>query len=230
MYASDYRLRARQNLAGNWWLSVAVTLVACLLGGYMGTGFGFNLNINIDSELMDIVPEFFRELVVLLGPLTVSFSYLGLVQLILGGVIELGYCRYLLNQHDHREMNFSDLFSRFDQFGAGFCLRLLTTLFTMLWSLLLIIPGIIASYSYAMAPYIMTEHPEYSATECIKKSKEMMYGHKFALFCLDFSFIGWAILSAFTFGIGILFLNPYQAAARAAFYREISKEAYVTVE
>ena len=95
-------------------------------------------------------------------------------------------------------------------------------MYTFLWSLLFIIPGIIATYSYAMTGYILAEHPELTASEAIERSKEMMSGNRFRLFCLQLSFIGWAILCAFTFGIGYLWLGPYREAATAAFYREIS--------
>lgn len=99
-------------------------------------------------------------------------------------------------------------------------------LYTFLWSLLFIIPGIIAAYSYAMTGYILAEDPELTAGEAISRSKEMMSGNRFRLFCLQFSFIGWEILSALTLGIGNLWLRPYKQAAVAAFYREISGTEY----
>ena len=100
--------------------------------------------------------------------------------------------------------------------------RFLQSIYILLWSLLFIIPGIIASYSYAMTEYILAEHLELSASEAISRSKQMMDGNKWRLFCLQFSFIGWSILCAFTLGIGIFWLTPYKQAATAAFYREVS--------
>ena len=88
--------------------------------------------------------------------------------------------------------------------------------------MLFIIPGIIANYSYAMTGFILAEYPEMTAGEAIERSKEMMDGNRFRLFCLQLSFIGWSILCSFTFGIGNLWLRPYRQAATAAFYREIS--------
>ena len=85
------------------------------------------------------------------------------------------------------------------------------------------IPGIIAGYSYAMTEYILAEHPELTASEAIARSKAMMSGNRWRLFCMQLSFIGWDILSAMlTFGIGGLWLTPYKQAATAAFYREIT--------
>ena len=110
----------------------------------------------------------------------------------------------------------------------GSNLRLLVGVFTFLWSLLFIIPGIIASYSYAMTPYILAEHPEIGVMDAINASKKMMSGNKFRLFCLHFSFLGWDILSLLTFGILRFWLQPYKETANAAFYREISGTAAQT--
>ena len=96
--------------------------------------------------------------------------------------------------------------------------------FAFLWGLLLLIPGIIASYSYAMTPYIMVERPALTPMEAITASKELMQGHKWELFCLDFSFIGWDLLAALTLNLGHLFLNPYKNAAYTAFYRNIKAQ------
>lgn len=97
----------------------------------------------------------------------------------------------------------------------------LAMLYTWLWMLLLIIPGIVKSYSYAMTPYILEDDEEISGNEAIEKSMRMMDGHKWDLFCLDFSFIGWFLLAILTFGIGMLWLHPYMQTARAAFYEEL---------
>lgn len=91
-------------------------------------------------------------------------------------------------------------------------------LFIWLWSLLFIVPGIIAAYRYRLAPYLMAENPNLGIREAVNMSKELMAGHKWRLFCLNLSFIGWGILSALTCGIGDLWLNPYIYAANAAFY------------
>ena len=101
------------------------------------------------------------------------------------------------------------------------------SIFTFLWSLLLVIPGIIKSYSYSMAGFIMSENPEMSAKEAMEVSMRMMKGNKWRLFCLQLSFIGWGILCVFTVGIGYLWLNPYMNAATAAFYDEISRNEAV---
>ena len=102
---------------------------------------------------------------------------------------------------------------------------LLMYILIFLWSLLFLIPGIIKTYSYAMTPYILHENPDLTASEAIHRSRMMMKGHKFDLFWLQLSFIGWFFLSLFTCGIGFLWLQPYYYTAQAAFYEEV-KSSY----
>ena len=130
------------------------------------------------------------------------------------------YCLDLLT-HENPPA-FATLFSRFSIWGRAFGLRFMTTLLTFLWSLLFIVPGIIASYRYALAPYLMAENPDMDVMEAIARSKELMDGNKGRLFCLQLSFIGWSLLCVLTLGIGYLWLAPYQNAAEAAFYLEVT--------
>ncbi len=99
----------------------------------------------------------------------------------------------------------------------------LTGLFTALWTLLLVIPGIIAGFSYTMAPYIFIENPNMGATDILRRSKEMMRGYKFEYFLLQLSFFGWVILCAFTFGIGYLWLFPFMGVTNANFYYKVKE-------
>ncbi len=225
MRLSDYRYLARENLAGNWGIAVLVGFLAALLGGISAGG-----SVNIDAEDLELLMQ-----IDWIRPLLSAFltyaSIASIVSFIIGGVVQLGYCSFQLNLHDKRPVAVNDLFAHFStNFGGGFCLRLLTGLYIALWTMLLIIPGIIKSYSYAMAPYIMAEHPELGANECITESRRMMDGHKFDLFCLDLTFIGWEILCIFTLGIGGLFLVPYQQATRAVFYRTLTGPVSYTAE
>ena len=100
----------------------------------------------------------------------------------------------------------------------------LMNLFIALWSLLFIIPGIIKAFSYSMTPFILEEHPELSANEAIDHSRAMMKGHKFDLFWLILSFIGWGFLCLFTFGIGYLWLVPYMDTSISAFYEDVKAD------
>lgn len=220
MYASDYRRIAREKLGGHWGVSIGAAVIAALLGGLVsGTNVGVNWKIS-----QEITKDFPLEIVMLFMRLAAVGSLIALVQFILGGVVRQGYCQFLLDQHDGQELNVKTLFSKFDRFGDGFVLLLLEGIYVALWSLLFVIPGIVAAYRYAMAPYIMAENPGMRPSEAIRASKAMMDGRKGRLFCLHLSFIGWNILCMLTLGIGNLWLNPYTNAAQTAFYREISKE------
>ncbi|MBE6620456.1 MAG: DUF975 family protein [Ruminococcaceae bacterium] len=117
----------------------------------------------------------------------------------------------------------------FENLTKGFVNKMLTYIlvqvYTFLWALLFIIPGIVKGYSYSMAFYIMNDNPEMGANEAITRSREMMNGHKWQLFCLHFSFIGWILLSILTFGILTIFVAPYMQAAEAEFYENLKLEA-----
>jgi len=122
---------------------------------------------------------------------------------------------------------FSIMFSFYtnsDMLLKSIGLSVLVGLYTFLWSLLLIIPGIIAAYSYSMAPFILIDNPDIGVSEAIRRSKEIMRGHKFDYFALQLSFIGWAILACLTFGIGFLWLIPYIQLTSIEFYRYIRDE------
>lgn len=105
-----------------------------------------------------------------------------------------------------------DTFSGFDDFWSAFKVTFLVGLYTFLWSLLFIIPGIVKSYSYSMSLYILAENKGKPALECIEESKQMTDGHKMELFVLGLSFIGWMLLGAITFGIAYIWVIPYMNA------------------
>lgn len=219
METSLIRQKARENLANNWGLSIGVAAVAFLLGGLI-TGASFIPEIGYSWKLhYSEWNEFFEGFRISFGQRVQGFA-----SFILGGVLQLGYARYLLKQHDGGDLEFNDLFSQFDRFGAGFAQAFLRRLYTALWSLLLIVPGIIASLSYAMTPFIMMENPSLTASEAISRSKQLMDGHKMDLFILRLTFIGWDILCVLTLNLGHIALNPYKNAAEAVFYRQITAQ------
>ena len=108
-----------------------------------------------------------------------------------------------------------------NHYGRWLGASLLVLVFTFLWSLLFIIPGIVKAYSYAMTPYIVHDNPEMPVRECIRQSQRMMKGYKMKLFLLDLSFIGWILLGIISFGIGLLWVRPYMETAHAKFYEEL---------
>lgn len=123
-----------------------------------------------------------------------------------------------------KPIDIGKLFDSFKDFGRVWVTLILVAIYTILWTCLLIIPGIVKSYSYALTPFILKDEPELKYNAAIEKSMRMMDGYKMKLFLLDLSFIGWMILSVLTLGIGLLFLQPYMNTARAAFYEDLKAE------
>lgn len=226
MRASDFRAAARQALAGKWIVAVIAGLVAYLLGGGADSLVSFNANVSQGTASMEIanfvIPLDSIFFVGWLSSAVVIAMAMAVIMAILGSVVEVGYADFNLALVEQRDARIEMLFGHFSNFKTAFCTRFLKWLYILLWSLLFVIPGVIASYSYAMTAYILAEDPELSASEAIARSKELMRGNRWRLFCLQFSFIGWDILCSLTMGIGNLFLSPYRAAAEAAFYRDLT--------
>lgn len=156
------------------------------------------------------------------GAVSSAASYIPVAGTILIALpVMYGYAIVMLNVFRGSEVNIGGLFDGFSDFGRIVGTKLLQAIYTFLWMLLLIIPGIIKSYSYAMTDFILKDQPELANNAAIEKSMAMMDGNKMKLFLLDLSFIGWAILSLFTLGIGFFFLQPYVQAAHAAFYEDL---------
>lgn len=150
-----------------------------------------------------------------------------IISLIISGPLAFGLYAYylLLVRGDRPEVGV--MFSGFQLFGPTLLLYLLMAIFVFLWTLLLIIPGIIASLRYSMAYYIMHDNPGISAMDAIRQSGEMMKGNKGKLFMLYLSFIGWGLLCVLTLGIGFLWLMPYMYTSLAAFYESLKQSQYV---
>ena len=234
--SADFRKIARNSLTGKWVIAVLVGVVASILGGNQNIGSEFNLNIDLSSANANLefagYPVFsssggFNTNIgaSILG----SLSYVMIIALVFGilyfifsSIISVGYAKFNLNLVDEEACSFENLFSYFNYWKTIALTKFFQTLYIFLWTLLFIIPGIIASFSYAMTGYILAENPEMTHKEALAVSKEMMSGNRWRLFCLYFSFIGWDFVCLFTLGLGHLFLTPYKQAAVAAFYREVS--------
>jgi uncharacterized membrane protein len=144
-----------------------------------------------------------------------------LLSIFVGNAANVGLANYFIKNTDGQPV-FADAFSGFKvQYRRNIGTLLLMGIKLTLWSLLLVVPGIIKSFEYAMIPYILADDPEISCKEAFAKSKELMKGNKWRLFKLELSFIGWAALCVVTFGAGAFFLAPYLNAATAEFYAEL---------
>ena len=150
---------------------------------------------------------------------------IGLVLFILALPLTWGFQTLFLGAVRGGEATAKDMFEGYNKelFSRVLTTTLLYYVYVFLWSLLLLIPGCIKAYSYAMTPYILKDNPEMKNNAAIEESMRMMDGHKLELFLLDLSFIGWALLSFLTCGIGFLWLAPYMSMARVNFYEDLKK-------
>lgn len=234
--AVDFRRSAREALRGKWGLAIIACLIASFLGGAssLELDFGWNLLFGEEEQetsdasvtlsgIWQSISEGSIGIVLLAVGIALFIALVSLaVRIIIGGLVSPGYSRFNLNLIDNRDTEIRNLFEYFHYWKSLAVAQFLRTLYTFLWSLLFIVPGIIASFRYAMTPYILAEFPTTSPKEAIEASKKLMDGNKYRLFCLELSFIGWHVLCVLSFGIGYIWLNPYVNAAKADFYREIS--------
>lgn len=154
-----------------------------------------------------------------------------LATLFVGLPIAYGLVIVMWEVYKGKDIDFGVLFEGFQDYKRIFVTKLLQSVYTVLWMFLLVVPGVIKSYSYAMTDFILKENPDMNNNAAIEKSMAMMEGHKMRLFMLDLSFIGWALLAVLTFGIGFFFLQPYVQVARAAFYEDLKAQgAEVSIE
>lgn len=230
--AADFRKIARDALKGNWLVAVGTGFIASLLGGGIASAGSGSITVSEETQLTleemcrsvaldPVIVNFVLAIVGVFATVAVAYS---IVLFIISGAVSLGYAKFNLNLINRNGPKVEELFSQFKRFKSGFVMYFFRGLYTFLWMLLFIVPGIIASYSYAMAPYILYENPDMTGRQALAASKELMRGNKWRLFCLSISFIGWNFLCLFTLGIGALFLHPYVEASWAAFYREIKWE------
>ena len=212
---------AKQSLRGNWgWAIIVFLITAIIFGIFTGAGHWLDETyINYDGT--NIFYQF--------------ASPIGSILLWIGSFIGLSRNIAFLELRDDQkeEKTYMAAFSVFteNRFGPELINFVLVSIFTFLWTWLLIIPGIIKAYSYSMTPYIVKDMvasgKQVSATDGINASKELMKGHKMALFIFDLSFLGWNILAAITCGIGYLWVTPYYQTAKANFYRHIAGDKFL---
>jgi len=143
------------------------------------------------------------------------------IALFIGGPFALGYVYFNLALTRQDSPKVEMIFSGFKFLDSSIIANILIAIFTFLWLLCLIVPGLIAMYAYSMTFYILADNPNMAANDAITASKTMMKGHKFRLLCLNFRFFGWILLSILTFGIGFIWTWPYLVASYAHFYQDL---------
>lgn len=205
---SDYHAQAQETLKNHWGI---VALMQALL-------IIISVLISGSGAIVEFYPQY---------QTLSAFSSLGSFLVL---PLQVAFYNVLLRAVRHSDDNWWDnaweiIRKQYGKFLLAELVRIIILVVVSIFTLL--IGGIILTYAYAMVPYLLHDYPELSIREAMKISREMMRGHKWELFILDLSFIGWFILGILTLGIGILFAQPYQLTARAAFYDDLRAEKLV---
>ncbi|MBO4472690.1 MAG: DUF975 family protein [Clostridia bacterium] len=206
------RQKALDSLEHRLFGSVWVSLVVCSVI--------YSLIVGLPSSVSSLTSR----LVPVVGAL-IGFPLM-LVSAVISGPMTYGFTRVFLKvARGDKRIDIAEMFSGFrEEIGESFLLGLLRSIFVFLWSLLLIVPGIVKAYAYSMAFYIQQEAKDKNWRVCLDESAALMDGYKGKLFLLDLSFIGWYIVGLLCFGVGMLWVSVYHAEARAHFYEELKRE------
>lgn len=224
----DLKNEAKTYFKMYYWPSVFTSIFLMLFGtlSFVSTGTsGLTRGRNIIELISD--PEFPEMLKAAMGGAIIFAVAAVLLSVFVVNVISVGGAYFHLHCRKANDEGVSciDTFRGFrgDHYGNIIKVMFLKKLFVFLWSLLLIIPGIIKSFQYAMVEYILSENPNMDYKEAFRRSRDMMQGNKWKYFVLMLSFILWDILNVFTFGLlGIFWIHPYKQHTYAAFYKAVS--------
>lgn len=244
---ANLKANAKVAFKRNYWLCV---LVALILGIATGSGGGsagnsasqttetiISEDIPFDTTspeniINDILPSWDSGsmaitailVVVILIVLAIAFA----LQFFLFGPLEVGCSNFFkTNAYERAELNKLTIAFQKEHYMKMAATMFLRNLYTALWLLVFIIPGVIKAYEYRMIPYILSDCPDISRQEAFRISKEMMMGNKMNAFILDLSFFGWIILTVITCGIaGVFYVNPYIAATDAELFIAIREEYF----
>lgn len=227
----ELKIRAKAILRKNYWHAFLVSIVIAIAGGNTGWGnsSGFHSSSSREYAYSNFDNNIFINwsfIALTLTTFLVVITTIALLRIFLGYCLEVGGTKYFVQSA--QDKNNRECF-RFgfnsNNYMSIIKTMLLKDIFIFLWSLLLIIPGIIKYYAYRMVPYILADNPNIGVKKAISLSNEMTKGHKFDIFVLDLSFIGWYLLGALALFIGILFVMPYENATNTELYLVLRKNA-----
>ena len=246
---------AKDFLRRHYWKAFVVCLIVIIVNGGSESTSGSKVNLNffnnnsnnnsvIEQQLIDreIVlssdNKVFNGFLNMIGKsspiLVIATSTLAFFTLLfiiltitIGYALTVGQSRFFLRgfKEDVSVSNLFSVFNRDEYFGVVKTM-FVKDVYNILWFFLFIIPGIIKAYEYSMVPYILSKDPNIATNDVIKMSREMTNGHKWEMFVLDLSFIGWDLLASLLFGIGFIFLRPYKESTRAKLYNVLSHEDF----
>lgn len=242
---SELKEKAKVYVKRSYWPLVLVSLILALITGGLsrgGNNYSSDWNEGVNgsdaaSRITSSVAGVDWALVGGIMAITAAFAIAVIVIAVIVSIfvlnpIEVGCRRYFIEAAygEVTMKNISVLVMAFKdgKFGNIVKTMFLKDLYQFLWSLLLLIPGIVKSYEYRMIPYILAENPDVTTEEAFRLSKEMMDGEKWNAFVLDLSFIGWALVAGITCGIAAIFwVNPYMNMTGTALYETLKRRAKV---
>ncbi|OMF26864.1 DUF975 family protein [Paenibacillus sp. FSL H8-0259] len=224
--------RAKNVLRTSYWKAFVVSLLLVLLGEGSGIpsfdrNWGSSARSKITSSGVEldwsVLGSFLAIALFIIG----IFAVIGIAfYILIASPLTVGSLRYFKRsaEGEVRMGNVGYAFNR-DRYWAIVLTMLWRGFLNFLWFLLLIIPGIVKSYAYSQVPYILADNPHIGYNRAVELSKQMTRGHKFSMFVLDLSFIGWILLGLLALGIGVLFVQPYINATKAELYLELRHNA-----
>lgn len=224
---AELKGRAKLVLANVYWKAFLISLVIAVAGGNTGissNGGSSSGRHNGNSGSFDSIPAiptgFLIGIVSLIAVISLVVIVLILAyRILIGYPLEVGGRKYFVQSAQCRDNKGCFSFAFYSQNYKGIVsTMLLKGVQNFLWYLLFIIPGIIKSYEYRMVPYILADNPNIGSKRAIELSRSMTMGHKWDMFVLDLSFIGWYLLGALALGVGVLFVMPYENATNAELY------------
>lgn len=191
VYEPSAKIReiARQSLKGNWPKMFLGVLIFYMLSSFISEILD---SFFVVVRYIPIYGEYFRT----------EIPYAGaLYEFLIMGPLMCGFAMFMLAFFREKKINYALNLEGFGMFGKAFCLYVLYTIKVYLWSLLFVVPGIIAVYRYSQCFYLRVDHPDWTASQCINESKRLMRGNKGKLFCLQLTFFGYALLASLPYAI-----------------------------
>ncbi|MDN5300408.1 MAG: hypothetical protein PWP51_2961 [Clostridiales bacterium] len=221
----ELKSRAKKYLRSNYLHAFLVSFIIMIVGGGLSQKPGV-FKVNVDMGSPEMVS--FASPLMVLGVVFAIGLFIAAVAfgIFVGAPLEVGGRKYYIRAAEGEPSKLEHVTSIFS--SGGYKNVVITMLYknviVLLWFLALVIPGIIKSYAYRMVPYILAENPHMDRRDALRLSEEMTYTHKFNMFVLDLSFIGWFILGGLFFGIGTWFVNPYADATMGQLYQVLKRE------
>jgi uncharacterized membrane protein len=201
--------QSRRDLSGQWGLAIGTTLAYGLIVGILGF---------IDSSFSGALTAIWIE------QLTELDVQAGFLQVFWTGAFSLGYAAFMLNLVRRGNPDFEQIFSGFQRWGRATWTLVVYFVRVLLWLLLLIIPGIVKMIAYSQMWYVLNDEPELTAGQALKRSEELMRGHKIDYLMFGLLLVLLVLASVLTLFIGLIWIAPWVAAAQARFYEEIREE------